>query len=162
VANSQGNGRRKRIEVRLANRPELRASDDERENVVEQLREHHTAGRLSTDELEERVDRAFASTTHGELDALLKDLPRLPDRARGERRRELARRAFYAHVRTYVQVMVLLVVIWALTGADYFWPVWPALGWGIGLAMHGSCTPSRRSIERQERRSLGAGRPRRA
>jgi hypothetical protein len=29
---------------------------------------------------------------------------------------------------------VLLVAIWALTGAGYFWPVWPILGWGLCLA----------------------------
>ena len=33
-------------------------------------------------------------------------------------------------------VMLLLVVIWALTGADYFWPIWPMLGWGVGIVMH--------------------------
>jgi hypothetical protein len=32
--------------------------------------------------------------------------------------------------------MVVLVAIWALTGAGYPWPVWPALGWGIGLVPH--------------------------
>ena len=37
------------------------------------------------------------------------------------------------HLRAYLVVMVALVAIWALTGAGYFWPVWPALGWGIGL-----------------------------
>lgn len=38
----------------------------------------------------------------------------------------------------YVAVMVLLVLIWLLVGVNgggwYPWPVWPALGWGIGLA----------------------------
>ena len=34
--------------------------------------------------------------------------------------------------------MALLLAIWALTGAGYFWPVWPALGWGIGILMHAS------------------------
>jgi hypothetical protein len=29
--------------------------------------------------------------------------------------------------------MALLVAIWALTGMGYFWPVWPALGWGFAL-----------------------------
>ena len=42
-----------------------------------------------------------------------------------------------SHVRerlaAYAAVMVLLVVIWALTGAEYFWPMWPALGWGIAI-----------------------------
>ena len=32
--------------------------------------------------------------------------------------------------------MALLVVIWALTGAGYFWPIWPMLGWGIGVLSH--------------------------
>jgi hypothetical protein len=31
--------------------------------------------------------------------------------------------------------MVLLVSIWVLTGAGYFWPVWPMLGWGIPMFM---------------------------
>jgi hypothetical protein len=34
-------------------------------------------------------------------------------------------------LRTYLATSVLLVAIWALTGAGYFWPVWPILGWGI-------------------------------
>ena len=27
----------------------------------------------------------------------------------------------------------MLIVIWATTGAGYFWPIWPILGWGVGL-----------------------------
>ena len=146
---------RRRIEVRLTDRPETRAGDDDRERVVDMLRDHAAAGRLSTDELEERTDQALAARTFGELDATLKDLPRLPDPRRAERRRELARRAFAEHARTYMSVMVLLVAIWALTGADYFWPVWPALGWGIGLLMHGLATPRRR-VHGAAPRQLGA------
>ena len=29
-----------------------------------------------------------------------------------------------------------LVVIWAVTGAHYFWPIFPIAGWGIGLVMN--------------------------
>jgi hypothetical protein len=37
-----------------------------------------------------------------------------------------------------VIVMAFLVVIWLLTSpGGYFWPIWPMLGWGIGLASHG-------------------------
>jgi class 3 adenylate cyclase len=36
----------------------------------------------------------------------------------------------------YVLVNVLLIAIWAASGAGYFWPIWPILGWGIGVAGH--------------------------
>jgi hypothetical protein len=34
-------------------------------------------------------------------------------------------------LRAWAATSVLLVAIWALTGAGYFWPVWPILGWGL-------------------------------
>lgn len=43
---------------------------------------------------------------------------------------------FRAHLLTYVLVNAFLVAIWAITGADFFWPIFPILGWGIGLAFH--------------------------
>jgi hypothetical protein len=125
-------------------RPDIRASDADRDRVVDDLREHAAAGRLATEELEERIDRVFEARTHGELTRVVADLPKLKDPRRAEARRAIARRAFREHLRTYLMVMALLVVIWALTGMGYFWPVWPALGWGIGVASHAACTPRRR------------------
>lgn len=44
--------------------------------------------------------------------------------------------------------MALLVTIWLLTtSSGYFWPVWPMLGWGIGLASHGLAARAVRSSE---------------
>ena len=40
---------------------------------------------------------------------------------------------FKAHLLAYVTVNALLVGIWAVSGAGYFWPVFPLLGWGIGV-----------------------------
>lgn len=51
-------------------------------------------------------------------------------------RRIQAKRAFRAHFAIYLAVNVLLVLIWALTSGGYFWPVWPMLGWGIGVVAH--------------------------
>lgn len=121
--------------------PEMRASDADRDRVVETLRDHGAAGRLTTDELEERTDLALAARTNGELDALLTDLPSDQDRHRAAARREAARGGFRDHLRVYLMVMALLVAIWALTGMGYFWPVWPALGWGIGIACHRASLP---------------------
>ncbi|MDQ3607782.1 MAG: DUF1707 domain-containing protein [Actinomycetota bacterium] len=57
--------------------PSLRASDRDRDVVVDRLRVHHLAGRLTIEELEQRVARAHAAVTLADLDALQEDLPEL-------------------------------------------------------------------------------------
>jgi hypothetical protein len=54
---------------------EMRVSDAEREATAAELREHYASGRLTLDELNERVDQAYAAKTRGDLDALMRDLP---------------------------------------------------------------------------------------
>jgi hypothetical protein len=46
------------------------------------------------------------------------------------------KRDFRGHVFIYVAVNTMLVVIWAVTGAEFFWPIFPILGWGMGVAFH--------------------------
>jgi hypothetical protein len=58
----------------------LRASDAERDAVAARLREAHAEGRLTFEELSERLDAAFAARTHGDLVPLTRDLP-APQRA---------------------------------------------------------------------------------
>ncbi|WP_020575235.1 DUF1707 SHOCT-like domain-containing protein [Actinopolymorpha alba] len=53
----------------------IRASDSERERVVELLSEHAAAGRLTLAELEERAHHAYHAKTHAELAVLTRDLP---------------------------------------------------------------------------------------
>jgi hypothetical protein len=38
-------------------------------------------------------------------------------------------------VAAFIAMSVLLLGIWAATGAGYFWPVWPILGGGVPLAL---------------------------
>ena len=47
-----------------------------------------------------------------------------------------AKRDLQAHTIAYVMVNLLLVGIWWVTGAGFFWPVFVLLGWGIGLAFN--------------------------
>jgi hypothetical protein len=77
----------------VSEHPELRVSDAEREATVVRLREAGGEGRLTLEELAERVERADAARTRGDLDALTADLPAstmpttvLPDTPRKERR----------------------------------------------------------------------------
>jgi hypothetical protein len=53
----------------------LRASDAEREAVVEQLREASVEGRLTLAELTERTEAAYLAATHAELAQVTADLP---------------------------------------------------------------------------------------
>jgi hypothetical protein len=52
------------------------------------------------------------------------------------RKRVTDRREFGSHLVAYVVVNAFLVLVWALTGAGYFWPAWVLGGWGIGLVLH--------------------------
>jgi hypothetical protein len=53
----------------------MRVSDADREQVAERLREHFAAGRLTSDELDERVAAALSAKTVGDLRAVMADLP---------------------------------------------------------------------------------------
>ncbi|HEX5620446.1 MAG TPA: DUF1707 domain-containing protein [Solirubrobacteraceae bacterium] len=59
----------------MNDRPELRVSDDDREAAVARLRVAGGEGRLTLEELAERVELADAARTRRDLDALTADLP---------------------------------------------------------------------------------------
>jgi hypothetical protein len=59
----------------MADTPELRVSDADRERTAEVLRHAAGEGRLTVDELTERLDAAFAARTRGELEVLTADVP---------------------------------------------------------------------------------------
>jgi class 3 adenylate cyclase len=55
--------------------PTQRVADADRDRAVAQLREHVVDGRLTLDEFSERVGRALAARTQGDLGAVMTDLP---------------------------------------------------------------------------------------
>lgn len=68
------------------------------------------------------------------------------------------KRDFKNHAATYLIVNALLVVIWAVSGQGYFWPIWPILGWGIGLALNAWTAYFQRSISEEDiRREMEKG-----
>src|SRR5438270_2010149 len=66
----------------------------------------------------------------GQVDAV-----ETPERAAARKRLE-ARRDFRSHLVAYVVVNSLLVVVWLITGAGYFWPAWVIACWAAGLLIH--------------------------
>jgi hypothetical protein len=51
-------------------------------------------------------------------------------------RRALLKMGWYTHATVYVAVNSMLALIAASSGRD--WAIYPALGWGLGLAIHGA------------------------
>ena len=121
-----------------------RAGDREREKTASQLGSALAQGYLEMDEYETRLQSAFAAHTTAELRRLVADLPlgqlRRNDPRRREARRAGARRGVQLHLAGYLAMVVVVLTVWLAVGltagAWYFWPIWPILGAGIGLASH--------------------------
>jgi hypothetical protein len=112
---------------------QLRVADADREQLIDELREHAIAGRLTSDELEERIGGAYNASTRGEIDALRADLPVSSSsvklalvKRKGQLRRRLAQEAGGS-----LGVSALSVGIWLAVGAHT--PFWP--GWVIGVTL---------------------------
>jgi len=46
-------------------------------------------------------------------------------------------KGFYSHVAKYAAVIFCLLILNIVKSPDYYWVVWPALGWGVGVLFHG-------------------------
>jgi hypothetical protein len=141
--------------------PRIRASDDDRDKAASLLREHHAVGRLTPEEFNERLDKAFEAKTVGELDELLADLPaidlyRLPDATLSRFQRPpgssslLPSSGLAGHPATrphgrlspawraawgsWIGVSSLLIVLWVLSGMHSPWFLWVVGPWGAIMA----------------------------
>jgi hypothetical protein len=150
----------------------VRASDEERERVAQDIREHFAAGRLTEEELDERVQSVYHAQTHEQLQALTADLPKLPATVAQQRaalvaRRRHLQRRLLQQTGGGLGLFVLCTAIWLASGAQgQFWPVWVALVTVLPLLRNGwrlyGPAPeldrvehelSRRERDREDRRS---------
>jgi len=144
----------------MEDRPDMRASDGDRQEVVERLRGALDEGRLKMDEYLERMGLAYEAVTYGDLVPLYRDLPEARPVAKPEAppppvpvpapapapRAEVVKRGGFAGLPTPVKVLWTIwatvvsinVVIWVLVSATtahlvYPWPLWVAGPWGVVL-----------------------------
>jgi hypothetical protein len=159
----------------MASDPRIRASDADRDRTAALLREHLAAGRLTAEEFNERLDKAYAAKTLGDLDQLLSDLPgidlyKLPDHSverrgntgfglpwllapRGSGRISPAWRAAWG---SWATVSLVAFLAWLLSGhPGHLWFLWVAGVYGIVLGgrwVSGGSPQRDRSKERDRRR----------
>lgn len=134
----------------MALNPDMRVSDADRDKVAAVLREHMAQGRLSVDELQERLDGTYAAKTIGDLQRLTADLPEtdLYDLPIPAHRRsssagvpaprgngEVYRKSLTAAWASWASVSLICTVIWLISMVggghwEYPWPIWVAGPWG--------------------------------
>jgi hypothetical protein len=111
----------------------LRVADADREQLIDELREHAGAGRLTSEELEDRIGDAYRASTRADLDAVRADLPvssTSVKRALTKRKAHLRRR-LVQEAGGSVGVSLLSVGVWVASGPPGdFWP-----GWVIGVTL---------------------------
>jgi Domain of unknown function (DUF1707) len=143
----------------MASDSRIRGSDADRDRTAAALREHLAAGRVTTEEFEERLDTAYATKTLGELDELMADLPgtdleaasgciaaprrcqfaaagaRSPQVNGGQAGQVLAGVA--GGLGSWLAISLLLLAIWLASGASGgLWLLWVALPLGALLLGH--------------------------
>ncbi len=64
-----------------------------------------------------------------------------------------SKRDFRSHAVIYLAVNTILVAIWIASGAGYFWPIWPIVGWGAALALNAWVVYGRRPITEEDIRN---------
>jgi hypothetical protein len=122
---------------------DLRVSDQERDQAARALREHFAAGRLTQEELNERVHAAYQARTQQQLEAQLRDLPALPASQRQLRaelveRRAQLRRRLLQEAGGAATPFLICTIIWVATGAQGgFWPAFVAIPLIILLVRNG-------------------------
>lgn len=140
----------------------MSVSEPERDRTVKALTKHCGEGRITLDELEQRIELAFAAQSNAELHELVRDLPKgdllgvtgvvpspalqphpspsTPARQRHHHlpsAKKAGEVALRVHATVFVAVMAMLVAIYVLTDlGGYFWPIWTAMPWGMALGIH--------------------------
>jgi hypothetical protein len=123
----------------------VRASDAEREEFAQMVREATGDGRLSLDEGDERLAQVYAAKYRDELRPLVADLPAgsQPEPTRRGSRPQMEAEhyrprpaAFARHFAVVLVVSSALIGLWALSGSGFFWPAIPLIFFGLGLVRH--------------------------
>src|SRR3954447_13047971 len=155
-------------------RNEMRAADADRQAVADKLRIALDEGRLDLNEDDDRLQRAYAAKTYGDLDGLLTDLPTarlapaLPTSSEVSSRHATAEWLVQVWG-SWVPPVLITTAIWLVSSLasgqlEYFWPIWVAGPWGLVLLWHTvsglvSGQP-RKMVEERERKALAEERKR--
>jgi hypothetical protein len=129
--------------------PTMRAADNDRQAIVEQLARAHAEGRLDLTEFDDRVHRAWMAQTYADLAVLTADLPPghepgrptyqpyqlAPQSVAYQPELQKPNKAAALFFRAWVAATMINFVIWGLVSVTslewvYPWWIWVAGPWG--------------------------------
>jgi hypothetical protein len=126
------------VSGRLWPHPDLRVGDADRQGVVAELQRHYVDGRLTSDELSERVAQALNARTFGELAQPLGDLPKIAESTALAPAEEPEDEWHHGGIGLPVGALLVLIGIvsmlsmFAIHPGHVGWiPFWPILIWGF-------------------------------
>ncbi|WET80379.1 DUF1707 domain-containing protein [Amycolatopsis sp. QT-25] len=125
----------------------IRAADTDRERVVSLIQAAGGEGRLSLEEVEERLGTVYSTKYTDELFALTADLPKpVPQR----RPVVFGHPAMRVHLTSAVLLSVLLIVRWATSGMPFFWPAMPMFWLAMSVFVHARVRGARHRFEPED------------
>jgi hypothetical protein len=123
----------------------LRAADTDRERVASLIQAAGGEGRLSLEEVEERLGTVYSTKYTDELEKLTSDLPKpVPKR----RPVVFGHPAVRVHVAIAVVLSVLLIARWTVSGVPFFWPAMPMFWLAMSVLVHARVRGGRRGFRR--------------
>jgi len=132
--------------------PEQRIGDFERDNAVDALRDHLAAGRITDDELDQRLAIVLSAKTQSDINKAFVDLPADPDAVAGvsvwqaKQRRPASTRPLRV-VQRWLIILSPLVVLTFVLGWSLWWLI--VIAWaGVFFAVN----RAERSLEQRDKR----------
>ncbi|OXM54859.1 hypothetical protein CFP71_18720 [Amycolatopsis thailandensis] len=125
----------------------LRAADADRERVASLIQAAGGEGRLTLEEVEDRLSAVYSAKYTDELATLTSDLPKSAPKRRPV---VFAHRAVRIHLAVAVVLSVLLIARWVVSGVPFFWPAMPMFWLAMSVLVHARVRGTRRRFEPED------------
>ncbi|MFJ8913213.1 DUF1707 domain-containing protein [Amycolatopsis sp. NPDC102389] len=125
----------------------IRAADADRERVATLIQAAGGEGRLTLEEVEDRLSAVYSTKYTDDLAALTSDLPKP-----APKRRPVAfgHPAVRIHAAIAVVLAVLLIVRWTVSGVPFFWPALPMFWLAMSVLVHARVRGARRRFKPED------------
>jgi len=125
----------------------LRAADTDREQVATRIQAAGGEGRLTLEEVEDRLSAVYSAKYTDDLVALTSDLPQPAPKRRPV---VFGHPAVRIHLAIAVVLSVLSILRWVSSGVPFFWPAMPMFWLAMSVVVHARVRGARRRFRPED------------